>query len=109
MTEYVQVVTTTDSKNQAATMAQRLVESRLAACAQIIGPISSTYWWKGKIETDNEWMCIFKTRNDLYQDLERVIREIHPYEVPEIIAIPIVTASNAYLDWLGKELRPRSG
>jgi len=106
VTEYLQVVTTTETREQAEAIGQRLVESRLAACAQIIGPISSTYWWKGKIETSNEWMCISKTRSDLYRDLEQVIREIHPYEVPEIVAIPIVAGSKAYLDWLGKELEP---
>jgi periplasmic divalent cation tolerance protein len=105
MTEYVQVITTTETKDQAQRIAQVVVEKRLAACAQIVGPISSTYWWKGKIETAGEWLCLMKSRNDLFTDLEQAIREIHPYEVPEIIAMPIAAGSAGYLKWLGEELR----
>jgi periplasmic divalent cation tolerance protein len=104
MTEYIQVVTTTETKEQAQRIAQVVVEKRLAACAQIVGPISSTYWWKGKIETAGEWLCLMKSRNDLFTDLEQAIREIHPYEVPEIIAMPIAAGSAGYLKWLGEEL-----
>jgi periplasmic divalent cation tolerance protein len=105
MTEFIQVVTTTETKDQAQRIAQAVVEKRLAACAQIVGPISSTYWWKGKVESADEWMCLMKTRNDLFADLERAIREIHPYEVPEIMAVPIVAGSASYMNWLDNELK----
>ena len=105
MTEFIQVVTTTETKDQAQRIAQAVVEKRLAACAQIVGPISSTYWWKGKVESADEWMCLMKTRNDLFADLERAIREIHPYEVPEIVAVPIVAGSASYMNWLDNELK----
>jgi periplasmic divalent cation tolerance protein len=105
MTEYIQVVTTTETKDQAQRIAQAVVEKRLAACAQIVGPISSTYWWKGKVESADEWMCLMKTRHDLFADLERAIREIHPYEIPEIVAVPIVPGSASYMNWLDNELK----
>jgi periplasmic divalent cation tolerance protein len=105
MTEYIQVVTTTETKEQAQRIAQVVVEKRLAACAQIVGPISSTYWWKGKIETAEEWLCLMKSANSLLADLERAIRENHPYEVPEIVAMPIATGGESYLNWLSEELR----
>jgi len=107
MTEYIQVVTTTETKEQAQWIAQVVVERRLAACAQILGPISSTYWWKDKVETTEEWLCVMKSRNDLHHDLEKVILEIHPYEVPEIVVLPIIAGSQSYLDWMGKELREK--
>jgi len=105
VTEYVQVITTTETREEAQQIARGVVGKRLAACAQILGPISSTYWWKGKIETAEEWMCVMKSDTALYKDLESAIREIHPYEVPEIVALPIVTGSASYLEWLKKELR----
>jgi periplasmic divalent cation tolerance protein len=107
MTQYIQVITTTETKEQAEGIARAVVEKRLAACAQIVGPISSTYWWKGKIETAGEWMCLMKSREDLYAQLENAIREVHPYEVPEIVAMPIVAGSKDYLRWLSEELKDR--
>jgi len=104
MTSFIQVTTTTETNEQAQRIAQVVVERRVAACAQIVGPISSTYWWKGKIETAQEWLCVMKTRSDLYQDLEAAIRENHPYEVPEILAVPIQHGSQPYLDWMRTEL-----
>ncbi|MFH0844913.1 MAG: divalent-cation tolerance protein CutA, partial [Pseudomonadota bacterium] len=85
-------------------ISRAVVEKRLAACAQVIGPITSTYWWKGKIEEEEEWICILKTREALYEDLEKTIREMHPYDVPEIVAVPIVTGSRSYLEWLEREV-----
>jgi len=105
MAEFIQVVTTTETKGEAQQIAQAAVEKRLAACAQIVGPISSTYWWKGKVESANEWMCLMKTRKSLFAELERAIREIHPYEIPEIVAVPIVAVSADYMNWLDNELK----
>ena len=105
MTEYIQVLTTTDKKEDADKIAKVVVEKRLAACAQVIGPITSTYWWNEKIERAEEWLCFLKSRNDLYEELERTITGVHPYEVPEILAVPIVAGIQSYLEWLDKELR----
>jgi len=108
MMRFIQVITTTETKQQARRIAQSVVKKRLAACAQIVGPISSTYWWKNRIETAKEWQCVLKSNNDLYAELERAIREIHPYEVPEIVALPIVEGSRSYLSWMEEELRNKS-
>jgi periplasmic divalent cation tolerance protein len=108
MTSYVQVFTTTEKKEDAEKIARILLEARLAACIQVVGPISSLYWWKGKIEKAEEWLCIIKTREDLYGELEKTIRKNHPYEVPEIIAIPIISGNRGYLDWIGMELARQS-
>jgi periplasmic divalent cation tolerance protein len=100
MTEYIQVVTTTETRTDAQEIANTVVTMRLAGCAQIIGPITSTYWWQEKIETAKEWVCVIKTRETLYQKLEKAILELHPYEVPEVLATPVKTGSKSYLDWL---------
>ena len=105
MTPYIQVVTTTENREDAEKIARALVEDRLAACVQLLGPIESTYWWKGSIETAREWVCHIKTHESLYDELERTIKAIHPYETPEIIAMSIVAGSNDYLKWLGREVR----
>ncbi|OHB81516.1 MAG: cytochrome C biogenesis protein CcdA [Planctomycetes bacterium RBG_16_64_12] len=105
MTDYVQVVTTTERKEDAERIARALVEARLAACVQVLGPITSTYRWKGAVETSQEWQCVAKTRSDLYTRLEETVRGIHPYEVPEILAVPVATGSRAYLEWLDAELQ----
>ncbi len=104
MPPYVQVVTTTGSRQQADEIAAALVARRLAACVQVAGPITSSYHWKGQIETSSEWQCVAKTREDLYPQVEQAIHLIHDYEVPEILAVPIVAASASYTAWLESEL-----
>ena len=102
-TSYIQVFTTTARREEAERIARELVEGRLAACVQIVGPITSTYRWQGKIETDEEWQCWAKTRGELFARVEEAIRRIHPYEVPEILAVPVVAGSAKYLAWLNAE------
>lgn len=104
MESYIQITTTTDKKEVAERIAFRLVEEKIAACVQIVGPITSIYRWKGNIERAEEWQCIIKSREGLYQEIEHVIKSVHPYELPEIIAIPIVVGSGEYLEWLRGEL-----
>lgn len=104
MESYIQITTTTDKKEVAERIAFRLVEEKLAACVQIVGPITSIYRWKGTIERAEEWQCIIKSREGLYKEIELVIKSVHSYEVPEIIAIPIVAGSGEYLEWLQGEL-----
>ena len=104
MTEFIQVITSAATKADAQAIATAVVGKRLAACAQVIGPITSTYWWQGNIETAEEWLCIMKSRQDLYDELEQAIRQVHPYKVPEILAIPVVLGSQDYLEWMDHEL-----
>ena len=104
MEEFIQVITTTDQKEDAERIARRLVETRLAACVQIMGPVTSIYRWKGKIETAGEWLCLIKSRQENYGAIERTIRSLHPYEIPEIMAVPVMAGSRDYLDWLRAEL-----
>ncbi len=104
MTDYIQIYTTVESKEDAEKISRGVVEKRLAACAQIMGPIESTYWWEGKIEVAKEWLCVMKSRNELYEELEKTVKEIHPYDVPEILAIPVIAGNPSYLEWLNGEL-----
>jgi periplasmic divalent cation tolerance protein len=103
MTEFIQVSTTTDKREDAERISKAIVENRLAACVQITGPIISIYWWKDSMEENEEWRLIIKTRNNLYPKLEQAIKNFHPYEVPEIVAVPIIAGNKDYLDWLQKE------
>jgi periplasmic divalent cation tolerance protein len=105
MAEYIQVVTTTEEEQDAQVIARALVEERLAACVQVLGPITSTYRWEGKIETSREWQCWAKSRRELYEQIEQTIRRLHPYEVPEILAVEILAGSQGYLAWLDEQLR----
>lgn len=100
MPEYLQVLTTTGSEEEAERISAALVERRLAACVQVIGPISSRYRWQGKVERDSEWLCLAKTEAGRYAELEAAIRELHSYEEPEIVATPIVAGSAGYLGWI---------
>jgi periplasmic divalent cation tolerance protein len=106
MPQYIQVLTTTGRNDDAERIATMLVDERLAACVQVLGPIGSTYRWKNEIENAQEWLCLIKTRMDLYAEVEKAIRAAHPYEEPEIVAVPIVTGSASYLAWIENEVRP---
>jgi periplasmic divalent cation tolerance protein len=100
MTEHLQVLTTIDSEEAAERIAAVLVERRLAACVQVLGPIASTYRWQGEVERAREWMCVAKTTAERYPEVEAAIRELHSYDEPEIVATPIVAGSPGYLAWL---------
>jgi periplasmic divalent cation tolerance protein len=106
---FVQVTTTTDSRQEAAAIARSAVEERLAACAQLIGPIASTYWWEGEIESAEEWMVLFKTTADRFEELAGLITEQHSYDTPEIIATPVVAGSADYLGWVGEQTEELPG
>jgi periplasmic divalent cation tolerance protein len=104
--QFLQVQTTTDSRAEAVELAQGAVEARLAACAQVAGPIASTYWWEDGLERAEEWLIMLKLPADRYEDLAAFLTERHSYDEPEIIATAIVTGSPGYLDWIGQETRP---
>jgi periplasmic divalent cation tolerance protein len=99
--EYLQVFTTIEKRQDAEAIAKLLLERRLAGRVQIVGPITSTYWWKGAIETSKEWLCIIKSERSLYPELEHEIKRAHTYETPEITAFSIVAGSEDYRRWLG--------
>jgi periplasmic divalent cation tolerance protein len=103
MKTYIQISTTTETKEQAQKIARYLVEQKLAACVQISGPIESTYRWKDKVETAIEYLCLIKTRTTLFKKVEAAIKKLHPYETPEIIAVSIIKGSREYLKWLSAE------
>ncbi|MGD9947859.1 MAG: divalent-cation tolerance protein CutA [Desulfobulbus sp.] len=105
MTPYIQVMTTLPDQPGAEKLAAHLLETQLAACVQI-SPCTSWYRWRGAIEQSGEMVCTIKSRRDLFPELCRAIRAMHPYEVPEILASPVVDGGASYLDWLEKELRP---
>ena len=100
---YLQVTTTTDSEAEARKLAQLAVESRLAACGQVLSPITSVYWWDGKVENAQEWMVLLKTTANRVEQLIDRLRAEHSYDTPEIVAVPIVSGNPAYLDWITAE------
>ena len=100
------VVTTLDTKDAAVILGRAAVEARLAACAQVVGPISSVFWWKGGIEASQEWQCHLKTAATRFDALRAFILERHPYEVPELVATPVVDGNPEYLEWIRTETTP---
>jgi periplasmic divalent cation tolerance protein len=97
------VATTVDSADVAKRLAEGVVRARAAACAQVSGPITSTYWWQGEVQTSTEWTVAFKSTLAAYPRILNLLVERHPYDVPEIICTPIVDGSPAYLAWLRAE------
>lgn len=106
-TEYRQVTTAIDSFEQAQQLGRAVVEARLAAGAQVLGPMSSTYWWKGAVQVTEEWLIVFKTSADRYAELESFVRAAHPYETPEIISVPVDAGSRAFLGWIDAQATGR--
>ena len=103
---YYLVLCTCPNKKVAKKIARMLVEEQLAACVNMMGKVQSMYYWQGKVEQSTEQQLLIKTRKSSYIQLEQCIKKIHPYEVPEIIAIPIVAGSKDYLDWMdGSQLK----
>jgi len=100
----LQVITTVSKKSDAVRIIRLLLETKCVACCQMVGPIASSYWWKGKICEEQEYQILAKTTAKHYLDVEKKIRSVHPYEVPEIVAIPITSLYKAYKDWLTESL-----
>lgn len=105
MSDAIQVYITTGSREEAQRIAESLIGARLAACVQVAGPIQSHFHWQGEVEVAEEWQCLAKTRTDRFAEVEQAIRAAHSYEVPEILAVPIVAAGEDYLQWLREETR----
>jgi periplasmic divalent cation tolerance protein len=109
MTDKIVVLTTCDSEMLAEQLARHLVELRLAACVNILPRARSIYRWQEKIEDAGEWVLLIKSRRDLFAALRAEIQRLHTYEIPEVIAIPIVDGSEAYLGWLDGQLTTPAG
>ena len=99
MTDYI-VVYVTAPEDEAVNLAKTLVDERLVACVNIVPGLRSIYWWQGKVEDEPEVLCIMKTRGNLFESLRDRVRELHSYEVEEIIALPILAGNLPYLDWI---------
>lgn len=103
ISDYITVFITASSLDESKRIGKSLVEERLAACVNIITQVQSIFRWKGKICDEQEAFMIIKTRSDLFDTLRLRVKELHSYEVPEIIALPIIKGSEAYLKWIGDE------
>jgi len=101
---HILVVVTTSSKEEAEKIAAALLEKKLIACANIFGPVTSRFWWQGKIDQAEEHMIFMKTRRELFQQIANNVKRLHSYEVPEIIALSIVDGFKPYLEWINSSL-----
>jgi periplasmic divalent cation tolerance protein len=104
MTDKIVVLTNCGSAEEAAKIARALVEKKLAACVNVMPAVRSFYRWKGVIEDEQESLLVIKSSRALFNDLRVEIEKLHSYEVPEVIAVPIVDGSEGYLEWLDREL-----
>lgn len=100
---FVQMLVSAPSARVAARLSQALLEARLCACAQTLGPVTSRYRWQGRLHRSREWLLLIKTRAALQGRVERQIRRLHPYDVPEILALPLLSGHAPYLAWLQRE------
>ncbi|MQA95782.1 MAG: divalent cation tolerance protein CutA [Streptosporangiales bacterium] len=101
--EFVEVRVTAGSREEADELALEAIDQHVAACVQVLGPISTTYRWEGTVERSEEWLLLMKTSTAGYPELERLIAERHSYDEPEILAVPVVLGATGYLDWLRAE------
>ncbi|MFL5310476.1 MAG: divalent-cation tolerance protein CutA [Myxococcales bacterium] len=105
MTDALLVFTTLPSADKAAELAKVLVEERLAACANLLPAVRSIYRWQGKLQDENEVLVLLKTRAEHLERLKLRILELHPYEVPEVLAVPVEAGYQPYLEWLAGETK----
>lgn len=103
MKKHLIVLSTLPDEDSAGRIAEEILRKRLAACVTVSPGVLSLYWWRGKISRDREFMLIIKTTASRYNELEVLLRELHPYEIPEITAIPIVKGDPTYLGWMEQE------
>jgi periplasmic divalent cation tolerance protein len=104
MSEFIVVFVTAGSSAEAERLARALVEERLAACVNRVAAVQSVYRWEGQVEESTEELLVIKTRADLFAALEKRVRELHSYAVPEVIALPIINGNESYLRWLGEQV-----
>jgi len=104
-TDFIIVLVTTKDKAEAEKISQTLLAEKLIACANIVSPVASCFLWHGKVDSAEECLVVMKTRKSLFGELSLCIRSLHSYEVPEVLALPIVDGSEAYLSWMSSVLR----
>src|SRR6266540_4687751 len=109
MVGFVQVSTATESRAVAEALARSVVQARLVAGAQIVGPVTSVFWHLGEFGTGEEWQLLLKAREDRYAELEAHLLKHHPWKNPEVSAVPIVAGSQSYLDWIQRTTERESG
>ncbi|MCA9404404.1 MAG: divalent-cation tolerance protein CutA [Candidatus Omnitrophica bacterium] len=97
---YIVVLMTCPNADEAKTIVDTLLNEKLIACANLVNPVRSLYWWEGKVNNDEEVLVVMKTRQDLFAGLEKTVKSLHSYSVPEIIALPIAAGNQDYLDWI---------
>lgn len=107
MSDYVQVQVVDSDRDALLDLVTHTVRERLAACGQVLGPITSTYWWEGAVETAEEWIALLKTTRARMEELTAVLADRHSYDVPEIIAVPVTSGLSSYLDWIREETQER--
>lgn len=100
MTDKAVILSTAGSQDQARRIAEGLLERRLAACVNIIPKVTSIFRWKDKVQEDEEWLLLIKTTKDAFERVREALKELHPYEVPECIALPIEEGNEEYLKWI---------
>ena len=106
MTDKIVVFSTCGSSDEAERVARHLVERRLAACVKITAGVRSFYHWQGELANEEEFQLTIKSRRDLFGALCAELRKVHSYEVPEILALPVVDGAQSYIEWMDKELQP---
>jgi len=109
VSSYIVVIMTAANKEEAVKIVHHLFSERLIACANIVGPVSSLFWWEEKIDETDEFLVFMKSKKKLFERLSERAKEIHSYQVPEIIALPVIEGLPSYLDWLGASLQSVSG
>jgi len=102
---YIVLFITTATTNEAQRISKVLLEQRKVACVNIVPKVSSLFWWENKLDLAHESLLIVKTKASLLNEVVRLVREIHSYDIPEIIALPIVGGNQDYLEWIGKEVK----
>ena len=102
--DYILIVVTVSSKEEAEKIATALLKKKLIACANIFGPVVSHFWWQGKIDKAEEYIMFMKTKRELFKQVASNVKQLHSYEVPEIIALPIIEGFKPYLEWIDNSL-----
>ncbi len=107
MNDYIVILVTAKDRQEAEKISQLLVKERLIACANIVCPVTSFFHWVGNTEKAEECLIVMKSRRDLFAEVAEQVKRLHSYEVPEVLAVPIVDASKVYLDWMSVALKPK--
>jgi periplasmic divalent cation tolerance protein len=107
LNSYIIILVTTKDKQEAEKISQQLLKERLIACANIVSPVTSFFHWSDQTEKAEECLIVMKSRRDLFRQVAEQVKRLHSYKVPEVLALPIVDASKAYLDWMSVVLKPK--